>query len=80
MVYADTFDNPRKEPVNQSSVFSFTPSRQDNRVTFRCEAHLDLWPIGPQLYTSSQEHNITVYCKYIMCTHQSEMFIQTSQF
>ncbi|XP_031168179.1 hemicentin-2-like isoform X2 [Sander lucioperca] len=61
MVYADTFDNPRKEPVNQSSVFSFTPSRQDNRVTFRCEAHLDLWPIGPQLYTSSQEHNITVY-------------------
>ncbi|XP_078125559.1 hemicentin-1 [Sander vitreus] len=61
MVYADTFDNSRKEPVDQSSVFSFTPSRQDNGVTFRCEAHLDLWPIGPQLNTSSQEHNITVY-------------------
>ncbi|KAF1379666.1 hypothetical protein PFLUV_G00178390 [Perca fluviatilis] len=61
MVYADTFDNPRKEPVDQSSVFSFTPSRQDNGVTFRCEAHLDLWPKGPQLNASSQEYNITVY-------------------
>ncbi|XP_034750323.1 hemicentin-1-like [Etheostoma cragini] len=61
MVYADTFDNPKKEPVNQSSVFSFTPSRQDNGVTFRCEAHLDLWPKGPQLNASSQECTITVF-------------------
>ncbi|XP_034075869.1 hemicentin-1-like [Gymnodraco acuticeps] len=61
MVYEDTFKDPSKEPVNQSSIFSFIPTRQDNRVTFRCEAHLDLRPEGPQLNASSQEYNITVF-------------------
>nr|XP_046271831.1 uncharacterized protein LOC124073572 [Scatophagus argus] len=61
IIHTDTFDNPSKEPVNQSPVFKFTPSRQDNGVIFRCEAHLNLWPEGPQLNISSQEYNITVY-------------------
>ncbi|XP_070779073.1 roundabout homolog 1-like [Enoplosus armatus] len=61
IVYTDTFDNPSKEPVNHSSVFSYTPTRQDNRGTFRCEAHLDLGPEEPQLNVSSQEYIITVY-------------------
>lgn len=64
-VFMDTFDNPSKEPVNQSSVFSFTPTRQENGVTFRCEAHLNLGPEGPQLHAFSEEYNITVHCKYI---------------
>lgn len=61
MVYEDTFKDPSKEPVDQSSIFSFIPTRQDNGVTFRCEAHLDLRPEGPQLNASSQEYNITVF-------------------
>lgn len=76
IVHTDTFDNPSNEPVNQSSVLSFTPTRQDNRVTFRCEAHLDLGTEGPQLNASSQEYTITVNCKYIMCTYLCEMYIE----
>lgn len=68
IIYTDTFNNPSKKPVNQTSVLSFTPHRQDDGVTFRCEAHLDLQPEGPQLKVSSQEYNITVNCKYITCT------------
>ncbi|XP_010775772.1 hemicentin-1-like isoform X2 [Notothenia coriiceps] len=61
MVYEDTFKDPSKEPVDQSSIFSLIPTRQDNGVTFRCEAHLDLRPEGPQLNASSQEYNIRVF-------------------
>lgn len=67
MVYREIIDNPSKEPVNHTSVLSVTPTREDNGVTFRCEAMLDLLPEGPQLIASSQEFNITVYCEYITC-------------
>ncbi|KAK9534774.1 hypothetical protein VZT92_007197 [Zoarces viviparus] len=60
MVFEDTFDNPSKKSVNHSSTWSVTPTRQDNGVTFRCEAHLDLMPEGPQLNASSQDFQITV--------------------
>ncbi|TKS92109.1 Hemicentin-2 [Collichthys lucidus] len=60
IIYTDTFKNPSKKPVNQTSVLGFTPHRQDEGVTFRCEAHLDLQPEGPQLHVSSQEYTITV--------------------
>ncbi|KAK5856116.1 hypothetical protein PBY51_007735 [Eleginops maclovinus] len=61
MVFEDTFKNPSKKPVNQSSIFSFTPTRQDNGATIRCEEHLDLRPEGPQLNASSEEYYITVH-------------------
>ncbi|XP_029292846.1 hemicentin-2-like [Cottoperca gobio] len=61
VVYTDTSDDPSKVPVDRSSVFSFTPSREDDGVTIRCEAHLDLWPDGPQLNASSQEFNVSVH-------------------
>ncbi|XP_076608323.1 hemicentin-1 [Chaetodon auriga] len=61
IVYTDTFDNPSREPVDQLSVLRFKPTRQDSGVTFRCEAHLDLGPEGPQLNVSSQEYKITVH-------------------
>ncbi|XP_049416447.1 hemicentin-1-like [Epinephelus fuscoguttatus] len=61
VVFIDTFDNPRVKPVDQSAVYSFTPTRQDDGVTFRCEAHLDLSPEGPHLNVSSRELNITVH-------------------
>lgn len=70
IVYIDTFDNPSREPVDQTSVLRFIPTRQDTGVTFRCEAHLDLGPEGPQLNVSSQEYNITVHCKYIMTSSE----------
>ncbi|XP_070703581.1 hemicentin-1 [Pempheris klunzingeri] len=70
IISTDTFDNPIKEPVNQSSVFSFTPTRRDNGATFRCEAHLDLRTEGPQLNVSSEEFNITVnYGPDVQCSN-----------
>ncbi|XP_078140645.1 hemicentin-1 [Centroberyx gerrardi] len=57
----DRFNNPSKEPVNQSSVHSFTASRYDDGVQFRCEAHLDLGPEGPSLSATSQQYPVTVH-------------------
>lgn len=62
LLKTQTFNNPSKEPVNQSSVLNFNATRQDNGVALRCEAHLDLGP-GLQLNVSSQEYIITVKCK-----------------
>lgn len=69
MIHEDTFKNvgAGKKPVNQSPVLNFTATRQDNGLTVRCEAHLDLRPNGPQLNASSQELKVTVHCKYIVC-------------
>ncbi|CAB1454197.1 unnamed protein product [Pleuronectes platessa] len=50
-----------KNPVDKLSVYTVTPTRRDNGVTFRCEATMDLGPEGPQLNVSSQEINITVH-------------------
>ncbi|XP_029997196.1 hemicentin-1 [Sphaeramia orbicularis] len=61
LFHTDTFDSSSRKPVDQSSVINFTSTRQDSGVTFRCEAHLDLSPDGPQLYLTSQEYNVTVY-------------------
>uniref|UniRef100_G3PKP9 Ig-like domain-containing protein n=3 Tax=Gasterosteus aculeatus TaxID=69293 RepID=G3PKP9_GASAC len=63
MIHEDTFKNvgAGKKPVNQSSVLNFTATRQDNGLTVRCEAHLDLRPNGPQLNASSQELKVTVH-------------------
>ncbi|XP_062264458.1 hemicentin-1-like [Platichthys flesus] len=52
---------PTKKPVDELSVYTVTPTRRDNGVTFRCEATMDLGPEGPQLNVSSQEINITVH-------------------
>uniref|UniRef100_A0A3B4XSS2 Ig-like domain-containing protein n=1 Tax=Seriola lalandi dorsalis TaxID=1841481 RepID=A0A3B4XSS2_SERLL len=65
LIRTDTFNNTSKKPVDQSSVYSFTAKRQDNGVTLRCEAHMDLGPEGPQFDLSSQAYNITVHCKYL---------------
>ncbi|XP_060945577.1 hemicentin-1-like [Limanda limanda] len=54
------FDNTTKEPVDKLSVYTVTPTRRDNGVTFRCEATMDLGPEGPHLNVSS-EINITVH-------------------
>lgn len=64
--YTQTFDNPSKYPMNKSAIVSFRPTRQDNGVTFKCEARLDLGPEGPQLSATSQEYLIDVECKYII--------------
>ncbi|XP_056256732.1 hemicentin-2 [Seriola aureovittata] len=61
LIRTDTFNNTSKKPVDQSSVYSFTAKRQDNGVTLRCEAHMDLGPEGPQFDLSSQGYNITVH-------------------
>lgn len=61
LFHTDTFNSSSRNPVDQSSVIYLTPTREDSGVTFRCEAHLDLSPDGPQLNLSSQEYSITVY-------------------
>lgn len=65
VIYTRSYAHPGKEPVTQSSAFEYTPSRNDNGVTFRCEALLDLEPHGPKLRVFSEPYNITVLCKYI---------------
>uniref|UniRef100_A0A3B4G558 Intercellular adhesion molecule 3 n=1 Tax=Pundamilia nyererei TaxID=303518 RepID=A0A3B4G558_9CICH len=49
-----------KQPVKLLSTFPFTPTRNDSGARFRCEAQMDLSPVGPHLNVSSQELTITV--------------------
>lgn len=59
-----TFNHTLKEAVNQSAAISFVPSRKDSGVTFRCEAFLDLRPVGPLLRVESVPYEVTVHCKF----------------
>ncbi|GLD49212.1 hemicentin-1-like protein [Lates japonicus] len=61
LIHTDAFNSSNKKPENQTSVYSFTATRQDNGITFRCEAHMDLGPEGPQLNVSSEEKRVTVH-------------------
>lgn len=63
----ETLNRDDKKPTYQSSVFSFTPTKEDNNATFRCSAYMDLGPEGPQFNVSSPEYRIKVMCKYIIC-------------
>ncbi|KAM4716948.1 vascular cell adhesion protein 1-like [Anableps anableps] len=60
VIHTTTFTNDTKQPTNQTSFFSFTPMREDDQTTIRCEAHMDLGPEGPQFNASSSELNIEV--------------------
>uniref|UniRef100_A0A3B5MR34 Ig-like domain-containing protein n=1 Tax=Xiphophorus couchianus TaxID=32473 RepID=A0A3B5MR34_9TELE len=52
VIYSENLTNSTKHPTNQTSIFRFTPTRQDDRTTIRCEvkceAELNLGPKGPQ--------------------------------
>ncbi|XP_032392822.1 hemicentin-2 isoform X1 [Etheostoma spectabile] len=48
----DSFPNPTKTPVNESSTFVVNIRREENGAKFRCEAQLDFGPHGPQPVTS----------------------------
>ncbi|XP_030592636.1 vascular cell adhesion protein 1-like isoform X2 [Archocentrus centrarchus] len=62
IIKSDTFENTTfKRSVNASSRLSFKPSRQDSGARFRCEAQMDLRPVGPHFNVSSKEYNITVF-------------------
>ncbi|XP_036945278.1 hemicentin-2-like [Acanthopagrus latus] len=61
IVHTESLNNAQKSPVNLSPVYNFEPTRKDDGVTFRCEAHMDLGPEGPQFNVSSQEYKIKVY-------------------
>uniref|UniRef100_A0A3B5MEG3 Ig-like domain-containing protein n=1 Tax=Xiphophorus couchianus TaxID=32473 RepID=A0A3B5MEG3_9TELE len=63
VIYSENLTNSTKHPTNQTSIFRFTPTRQDDRTTIRCEAHMDLGPEGPQFNASSRELSIGVMCK-----------------
>lgn len=63
IIHTRTFYHSVKEAVNQSAAFSFVPSRKDSGVTFRCEAVLDLRPVGPKLRILSEPYEVTVHCK-----------------
>lgn len=59
-----------KQPVKLLSTFPFTPTRNDSGARFRCEAQMDLSPVGPHLNVSSQELTITVVCKFeLICLY-----------
>lgn len=65
IIHNRTFNNPTKEAVNQSVAIGFVPSRKDGNVTFRCEAVLDLGPVGPMLRVLSEPYEVTVHCKFL---------------
>ncbi|XP_039973461.1 hemicentin-1-like [Xiphias gladius] len=60
LISTNIFNTTSKKPLDRVSVYRFTPTKQDNGVTFRCEAHLDLGPEGSQFHAVSQDFNITV--------------------
>ncbi|XP_029914521.1 hemicentin-1-like isoform X2 [Myripristis murdjan] len=69
LIKTDYFDNLKKEPVNQPAVLTFIPSRDDNNVQVRCEAHLDLGPETPHLSATSPEYSVSVlYGPDITCS------------
>ncbi|PWA17618.1 hypothetical protein CCH79_00008177 [Gambusia affinis] len=50
VINSENLTNSTKQPTNQTSIFRFTPTRQDDRTTIRCEAHMDLGPeVGPEI-------------------------------
>ncbi|KAM3598873.1 uncharacterized protein V6R79_023733 [Siganus canaliculatus] len=57
----NTSGNSDPRPANHTSVMPYKAKREDNGVTFRCEAHLDLGPKGPLFKRTFQEYNITVH-------------------
>lgn len=61
IIHRETFNDSTKEPVNQTSVLQFTPTREDSGSMIRCEAQMDLRPEGPDLKVSSEEHVVTVF-------------------
>uniref|UniRef100_A0A672IYR6 Ig-like domain-containing protein n=1 Tax=Salarias fasciatus TaxID=181472 RepID=A0A672IYR6_SALFA len=66
IIHRETFNDSTKEPVSQSSILQFTPTREDSGSTITCEARLDLGPVGPDLKVSSEEYAVTVF--YVPCT------------
>lgn len=57
-----TSASTNKKPGNLTSVIQIKATREDNGAVYRCEAHLDLRPGGPQL-VAFQEYVIDVLCK-----------------
>lgn len=49
LLWAETFTNTTRTPVNESSIQTVSVTRGDKVVQFRCEAKLDFGPRGPQL-------------------------------
>ena len=62
-IKTDSYSDQSKTPVNESSILTITPSREDDGALYRCEAQLNLRPEGPPSVTSNPL-NITVYCNY----------------
>uniref|UniRef100_A0A672IV70 Ig-like domain-containing protein n=1 Tax=Salarias fasciatus TaxID=181472 RepID=A0A672IV70_SALFA len=58
IIHRETFNDSTKEPVSQSSILQFTPTREDSGSTITCEARLDLGPVGPDLKVSSEEYAV----------------------
>ncbi|CAN9505574.1 unnamed protein product [Ophioblennius macclurei] len=69
IIHRETFSNSTKEPVNQTSVLKFMPLREDSGSVIRCEARLNLGPVGPDLNVSSEELSFTVsFGPEVLCT------------
>ncbi|XP_075310802.1 MAM domain-containing glycosylphosphatidylinositol anchor protein 1-like isoform X2 [Odontesthes bonariensis] len=55
--------------LHQFKISLFISTGEDHNAKFRCEAHMDLGPEGPQLHASSQELSVDVtFGPYIECS------------
>jgi len=52
------------KPMDLQAVFSYKPRREDNGHNMSCRVTFDLGPSGPTQAFSSQQHPLTVLCKY----------------
>ncbi|XP_046894898.1 hemicentin-1-like isoform X2 [Hypomesus transpacificus] len=60
-IKTDSYSDQSKTPVNESSILTITPSREDDGALYRCEAQLNLGPEGPQYSNTSSHYPIKVH-------------------
>ena len=64
-IKTDSYSDQSKTPVNESSILTITPSREDDGALYRCEAQLNLGPEGPHPSAIDSDFNLTVLCEFL---------------
>ncbi|XP_046894937.1 hemicentin-2-like [Hypomesus transpacificus] len=65
-IKTDSYSDQSKTPVNESSILTITPSREDDGALYRCEAQLNLGPEGPHPSAIDSDFSLTVLYKPVI--------------